>query len=58
MRKIKEEGFEVLEVRSSHILFSSRRNPIGKIFEILGDWFPTFGAHLIVVARKVKEVKN
>jgi len=43
MRKIKEEGFEVLEVRSSHILFSSRRNPIGKIFEILGDWFPTFG---------------
>ncbi len=50
---IKQEGFEILKVISSHLLFSTRRNKLGKIFEILGDIFPSLGAHLIVCARKI-----
>jgi len=50
---IKQEGFEILKVISSHLLFSTRRNKLGKIFEILGDIFPSMGAHLIVCARKI-----
>ncbi len=50
---IEKEGFKVLEISSSHILFSTRRNKFGRIFEILGDVFPSFGAHLIVFAKKV-----
>ena len=49
---LKENGFEILKTISSHILFSTRRNKFGKIFEILGDIFPSFGAHLIVCAKK------
>lgn len=49
---IKQEGFEILKTISSHLLFSTRRNKLGKIFEILGDIFPSLGAHLIVCARK------
>ncbi len=50
---IEKEGFKVLKFSSSHILFSTRRNKFGRIFEILGDVFPSFGAHLIVFAKKV-----
>jgi 2-polyprenyl-3-methyl-5-hydroxy-6-metoxy-1,4-benzoquinol methylase len=45
-------GLKVVQLTSSHVLFSTRRNRVGRIFEILGDYFPTFGAHLIVAARK------
>ena len=49
---IRQEGFKILKTTSSHLLFSTRRNKMGKIFEVLGDIFPSFGAHLIVCARK------
>ena len=49
---IKKEGLEILKFTSSHVLFSTRRNRLGRIFEILGDFFPSFGAHLIVCAKK------
>lgn len=49
---VKSEGFEISRFISSHVLFSTRRNKIGKIFEILGDWFPSWGAHLMIFARK------
>lgn len=48
---IKQEGFEIVKTISSHLLFSTRRNKFGRIFEILGDFFPSLGAHLIVCAR-------
>lgn len=44
-------GFQVVDFASSHVFFSTRRAPIGKLFEILGDFFPSLGAHLIVAAR-------
>lgn len=47
-----QHGFDVTQVVSSHILYSRRRHASGRIFETLGDWFPTFGAHLILFARK------
>jgi len=50
---ISQNGFEVLKIKSSHVLFSTRRNKIGRIFEIMGDIFPSFGAHLIIFARKI-----
>jgi len=51
---IEKSGFKILDIRSSHILFSSRRNKyLGKIFEFFGNYFPMFGAHLIVFAKKV-----
>ena len=50
---LKQNGFEILKTISSHCLFSTRRNKFGKIFEILGDIFPSFGAHLIVCAKKI-----
>lgn len=48
---LKREEFEILALISSHTLFSTRINKIGRIFEILGDWLPSFGAHLIVCAK-------
>ncbi|MFH0806287.1 MAG: class I SAM-dependent methyltransferase [Candidatus Brennerbacteria bacterium] len=48
---IEEAGFEVAYLASSHFLFSTRRNPIGKVFEVAGDWLPSWGAHLIIFAR-------
>jgi 2-polyprenyl-3-methyl-5-hydroxy-6-metoxy-1,4-benzoquinol methylase len=51
-KMIESEGFEVSKFISSHILFSTRRNKIGRIFEILGDFFPSLGAHLMIFARK------
>lgn len=47
-----DAGFEVTNFVSSHILFSSRRNPVGIVFEWLGDLFPSFGAHLIICGKK------
>lgn len=47
-----EAGLKILEFRSSHVLFSTRRNKLGLIFEILGDVFPALGAHLIICAQK------
>ena len=56
LRKILEDnGFEVIKTRSSHILFSTRRSKIGKIFELLGDVFPSIGAHLIISAKKTTD---
>jgi len=52
---ITQQGLEILKIISSHILFSTRRNKLGRIFEILGDIFPSFGAHLIVCARKIEK---
>lgn len=46
-------GFEVIKFSSSHLLFSTRRNKLGRCFELLGDIFPTLGAHLIVFAKKL-----
>ena len=51
---IKKTEFEIVGLTSSHTLFSTRRNKLGKAFEILGDWFPSLGAHLIVAAQKPK----
>ena len=50
---IKREGFEILKTSSTHVLASTRRNKFYRIFEVLGDFFPSFGAHLIVFAKKV-----
>jgi 2-polyprenyl-3-methyl-5-hydroxy-6-metoxy-1,4-benzoquinol methylase len=50
---VEKSGFKILQFSSSHILFSTRRNRFGRIFEILGDIFPSMGAHLIVYAEKV-----
>jgi 2-polyprenyl-3-methyl-5-hydroxy-6-metoxy-1,4-benzoquinol methylase len=49
---IEDRGFQVQKVMSSHLLYSRRRHVSGKIFEWFGDLLPTFGAHLIVFARK------
>lgn len=48
-----QSGFKINLVQSSHLLFSRRRNKLfGRIFEYLGDLFPTFGAHIILYAEK------
>jgi SAM-dependent methyltransferase len=44
-------GFVVESVTASHVLYSRRFHATGRIFERLADWFPTFGAHLIAIAR-------
>ena len=44
-------GFVVECVIASHVLYSRRLHATGRIFERLADWFPTFGAHLIAIAR-------
>jgi SAM-dependent methyltransferase len=48
----KEINFIFLKIVSSHVLFSTRRSFIGRFFEILGDFLPSLGAHLIIVGRK------
>lgn len=50
---LRRNGFEIADFTSSHVLFSTRKNKLGRIFEILGDLFPSFGAHLIVCAKKI-----
>lgn len=49
---VENHGFIVEKVIASHVLYSSRRHPSGKIFEWLADIFPTFGAHLILFAKR------
>jgi len=49
---IQGAGFNILKTSSSHILFSTRLNKVGRIFEILGDIFPSIGAHIIIFAKK------
>jgi len=50
---VRDCGFSVLRVASSHILISTRRNKIiGRICEFLADIFPSWGAHIIVYAAK------
>lgn len=50
---IVECEFEVLHITSSHLLISTRRSKVfGIIFELLGNIFPEFGAHIILFARK------
>lgn len=49
---VESQGFHVEKVVGSHVLYSRRRHMSGRIFEWLGDLFPTFGAHLIVFAQK------
>lgn len=50
---VREQGFEVERITSSHILVSTRRHRVlGALFEKLGDVFPAFGAHLILFARR------
>ena len=44
-------GFVVERVIASHVLYSRRLHATGRIFEWLADWVPTFGAHLIAIAR-------
>lgn len=46
------QGFRVEHITSSHVLYSRRLHPTGLIFEHLGDWLPTLGAHLILFARR------
>jgi 2-polyprenyl-3-methyl-5-hydroxy-6-metoxy-1,4-benzoquinol methylase len=59
---VRNAGLQLETVRSSHVLFPAVtpavslprfiQYPLGNIFELMGDWFPTFGAHLLVFARK------
>lgn len=49
---VSECGFRIDKLLSSHTLYSSRRHSSGRIFEYLGDLFPTLGAHLILFASK------
>lgn len=49
---MRENGFEIERVISSHLLFSRRRHSFGVFFEWLGDLFPSLGAHLIIFGRK------
>jgi SAM-dependent methyltransferase len=50
---IRQCGFRVKHVASSHIFISSRRNRyLGRVFEFLGNIFPRLGAHILVFATK------
>lgn len=51
---ITRNDFAIAGFTSSHVLFSTRRSQLlGRAFEILGDYFPSFGAHLIACAKKL-----
>lgn len=49
---VKNAGFELRRTVSTHVLFSSRLHPSGRVFEWLGDVAPSLGAHLILFARR------
>jgi 2-polyprenyl-3-methyl-5-hydroxy-6-metoxy-1,4-benzoquinol methylase len=49
---MESHGFRVEAVSASHVLYSRRLHWTGRVFERLADWFPTFGAHLIVYASR------
>ena len=51
---LRDAAMTVVALTSSHVLFSTRRNRFGRVFEILGDFLPTLGAHLIVAARRTE----
>ena len=53
VRLMEEHRFRVEKVLASHVLYSRRRHFTGQVFEVLGDIFPTFGAHLIAFAARV-----
>ena len=44
--------FKVIHLSASHVLYSRRLHASGFLFEKLADWFPAWGAHLIVCAVK------
>jgi hypothetical protein len=48
---LERNGFEVTRIAASHVLYSRRRHPTGRVFEWLADRLPTFGAHIIVIGR-------
>lgn len=50
---LEKNQFRIEQIKSSHVLYSRRRHFTGLLFEWLGDLFPTFGAHLIIFARKI-----
>jgi 2-polyprenyl-3-methyl-5-hydroxy-6-metoxy-1,4-benzoquinol methylase len=50
---LEQNGYGNLTMVGSHVLFSTRRHPIGRVFELLADVLPTMGAHLIVFAQPV-----
>jgi len=52
---VETHGFDVERVSASHVLYSRRFHWTGRVFELLADWFPSFGAHLIVYARRRSE---
>ena len=52
VRLIEAQGFQVEHVSASHVLYSRRFHWTGWMFEKLADWFPSFGAHLIIYARR------
>jgi len=54
-RLVKEAGLEILRVSASHLLYSRRRHVTGWVFELLADWLPAWGAHLIVFAMKPRQ---
>lgn len=52
VRLLQAQGFDIERVSASHVLYSRRLHWTGRLFEKLADWFPTFGAHLIIYARR------
>jgi hypothetical protein len=52
VRRVESEGFHVEHVAANHALYSRRPHAAGWIFGRIADWFPTFGAHLILFARR------
>jgi 2-polyprenyl-3-methyl-5-hydroxy-6-metoxy-1,4-benzoquinol methylase len=55
VRLVEAHGFEVEQVSASHVLYSRRLHWTGRLFEQFADWIPSFGAHLIVYARRRHE---
>ncbi len=50
---VKLSGYEIEKIKSTHLLISSRKFKIpGRFFEMLGNWFPKLGAHIILFAKK------
>src|SRR5207244_11254272 len=49
---LEQEGLSILALRSSHLLFSTRRSRLGRIFESGGGFVPSFGAPILAFARQ------
>jgi 2-polyprenyl-3-methyl-5-hydroxy-6-metoxy-1,4-benzoquinol methylase len=54
LKKRLEKYFVIEKILGSHVLASTRRSGIMKIFEVLGDYFPTLSGHFIVFCRRTK----